>query len=422
MKEAFLHYVWQYQQFQAPALKTTQGEEVTVLKTGYHNVDAGPDFLEAKLKIGSLEWSGAVEIHINSSDWQLHKHDNDPNYQNVILHVVWADNHPISYGDGKKIPTLILQNRVSLQLVDHYKVLVEDRAEIACGANWQSVDPFRVSQMLESSLVERLQQKSQKAAAFLEYTADDWEATSYFMLLSAFGFKINAHGFERLAYLLPYDLIRKYRMYPQSMLALLFGVSGFLEASFDETVKQELKKDWKFLQHKHQISNILAKHEWNFLRLRPANFPTVRLAQLAHLLGAFDSLFNAFLINNDVSYLKQQLQFKVKNIWYIKAAQKVPWINFGKQSIQHLILNISPPLLALYARKVDNFSYMDKAFEVLSQLNAEDNKILRKYKALGEKPKSAYESQAFLQLYSSYCQPKRCLNCKIGLAIMKDAS
>ncbi|MFT4741691.1 MAG: hypothetical protein ACI9L9_002485, partial [Marivirga sp.] len=157
-------------------------------------------------------------------------------------------------------------------------------------------------------------------------------------------------------------------------------------------------------------------------RLRPANFPTVRLAQLAHLLGAFDSLFNAFLINNDVSYLKQQLEFKVKNIWYIKAAQKVPWINFGKQSIQHLILNISPPLLALYARKVDNFSYMDKAFEVLSQLNAEDNKILRKYKALGEKPKSAYESQAFLQLYSSYCQPKRCLNCKIGLAIMKDAS
>lgn len=422
MKEAFLHYVWQYQQFELGKLITTEKEPLSVMKTGFHNTDAGPDFLEAKLKIGKLEWSGAVEIHIRSSDWKLHQHHRDPNYQNVVLHVVWVDDQAVTYTDGRKIPTLVLRNKVSLRLVDHYKELISNRSALACAGSWHQTDPFLIKQMLETSLVDRLQLKSMKAATYFEQSSNDWEATTYFMLLSAFGFKINAHGFERLAYLLPYELVRKYIASPKSVSALLFGVSGFLEEEFNEPLKLSMQREWKYLQHKHQIKNVVAKHEWNFLRLRPANFPTVRLAQLASVLCSFDSLFRHFILSHELIHLKQKLQLQVRNVWYMQSEEKVLSVNLGKQSIQHLILNTLPPLLALYARRTDDYSYMEKAFEVLSQLKAEDNKITRKYTALGEKPKSAYESQAFLQLYSSYCQPKRCLNCKIGLAIMKDIS
>lgn len=422
MKEAFLHYVWQYQQFESNNLETVDQEVLRVLKTGFHNTDAGPDFLEAKLKIGSLEWSGAVEIHVCSSDWYRHGHDNDPNYQNVVLHVVWEDDQPISYADKRKIPTIVLKNKVSLGLIHYYEELIKSRAEIACANSWPAHNPFIVKQMLESSLVERLHQKSLKATTYFAYTRDDWEATTYYMLLSAFGFKVNAHGFERLAYLLPYELIRKYKTQAEVLEVLFFGVAGFLEEQVKGSMKQKMKKEWEYLRHKHKLDSIMAKHEWNFLRLRPANFPTTRLSQVVALMQNIESLFQSFVLHANVASLKRSLKLKGRDIWHMENPDQIIWTRIGEQSIHHLIMNVCSPMLALYAKKLDDISFMEKAFNILEELKPEDNKITRKYTQLGEHLKSAYESQAFLQLYSSYCQPKRCLNCKVGLAIMKDTS
>jgi len=417
MREDFLHFIWQYQKFDSKQLSTTNGESITIFEKGHHNTNAGPDFKEARVKIDGIEWSGAIEIHLKASDWYKHKHDTDPNYNNVILHVVWEADKAIKHAvSNEEIPTLSLKNKIDLKLLHQYELIISAQSSIPCAAFWPEVNQLIKQQMLENAVIERLDVKSQKAALYQQSNSGDWEETTYFMLLSALGFKINSPAFERLAQLLPYSVVRKYKRDKLSTSALIFGTAGFLDDTFQDDAKFTLKKEWQFLKHKHRLERQLQQHEWNMLRLRPVNFPVVRLAQLAEILCATDSLFNLFAKSLNVKHLKKILQLPIINHFDENGAGKE--IQIGRTSIESIILNTAPPLLTLYAKATDNAHYMDKAIETLEAFKAENNVITRKYQALGYDLKTAFDSQACIQLYNNYCDKKRCLDCKIGVSIM----
>jgi hypothetical protein len=425
MKEDFLHYIWRYQKFDKNDLKTTDGSKVKTLKTGLAHAHSGPDFQQAKVLVDDMEWNGAVEIHIKSSDWNRHNHQMDPNYENVVLHVVWQNDKPIQHPDGSKIPTIELRDRVDYSLMEKYQMLQSSKDEIPCARHWTQSSDLHRSEMLEKALVERLYQKSEKAKKHFEEGRQHWDQVSYFMLLSAMGFKVNQHPFERLAEILPYNLLKKYRSSIFQLEALLFGASGFLSRDFEDEYPNELRKEWEFLRHKHKavFMSEMHLHEWRFLRLRPANFPTIRIAELAHILHVFPSLFDAFVTDMDLRTIQKRLKVTISDYWLnhyqFEKESKFRNKQLGQNSIKTLIINCIPPLLALYANSVGEDKYMDRAIRLLNNLKAEKNYITRKFTALGEEMKSAFDSQAMIQLHNEYCQPKKCLECSIGLSILK---
>jgi len=425
MKEDFLHYIWRYQKFDTHNLKTTKDATVKTIKTGFAHSHSGPDFQQARVLIDEMEWNGAVEIHIKSSDWKRHNHHNDPNYENVVLHVVWQNDHPIQHPDGSEIPTVELKDRVRIDVLEKYRKLQNSQDEIPCAGHWCQVSDLHKSEMLEKVLVERLYQKSEKAKSHFENGTQNWDQASYFMLLSAMGFKVNQHPFERLSEILPYSLIKKYRSNIFQLEALLFGAAGFLYQDFEDEYPIQLKKEWQFLSHKHQstFAGVMNLHEWRFLRLRPANFPTIRIAELAQILHLFPSLFDAFVIDLDLIDVRRRLKVNVSDYWLrhyqFDKESKFHRKQLGQNSVKTLIINCIPPLLALYANSIGEEKYMDKAISILNSINAEKNYITKKFSALEESIKSAFDSQAMIQLHNEYCQPKKCLDCSIGLSILK---
>ncbi|WP_375581088.1 DUF2851 family protein [Marivirga tractuosa] len=425
MKEDFLHYVWRYQKFDKNELETSDGASIKTIKTGFAHSNSGPDFQQAKILIDEMEWNGAVEIHIKSSDWNRHHHQTDPNYENVVLHVVWKNDEPIKHLDGSRIPTVELKDRVNYDLIKKYQKLQSSPDEIPCAGQWTEISDLYKSEMLEKALVERLHQKSEKAKSHFEQGSQNWDQASYFMLLSAMGFKVNQHPFEHLAEILPYQLIKKYSSSIFQLEALLFGASGFLVQDFEDEYPTKLKKEWEFLKHKHiaTLGSGMHLHEWRFLRLRPANFPTIRLAELAQILNVFPSLFDTFVIDLNLKILQKRFKVKVSDYWLnhyqFDKESKFRNKQFGQNSIKTLIINCIPPLLALYANSVGEEKYMDKAIGLLNDLKAEKNYITKKFEDLGEDLKSAFDSQAMIQLHNEYCQPKKCLDCSIGLSILK---
>nr|WP_236587964.1 DUF2851 family protein [Marivirga aurantiaca] len=425
MQEDFLHYIWRYQKFASTDLQTVEGVPIHVIKTGFAHTNAGPDFQQAKVKIGEMEWAGAVEIHIKASDWNRHYHQSDPNYQNVVLHVVWQADEAILHPDGTAIPTLELKDKVDLSLIDSYKKLVQSSDEIACAQHWEDIGDVYKSEMLERVLVERLNDKSEKARKYFNEVKQDWEEVSYFMLLSAMGFKVNQHPFERLATVLPYSFVKKIKHHPELLEAVVFGASGFLEQEFIDDYPNQLKKDWKFLRHKHSsiLQDTMQQHEWRFLRLRPTNFPTVRLAQLAQLLHQLPSLFDAFVLEMNTKELMKNFRVTPHEYWEnhfqfdVESPRKSK--KLGRSSVDILLMNTVPPLLAFYAKGVGEERYVDQAIQLMNTLKAEKNFISRKFESLGMKISTASDSQALIQLHNAYCQPKKCLSCSVGLSILK---
>ncbi|SMG39257.1 Protein of unknown function [Marivirga sericea] len=425
MKEDFLHYVWRYQKFDKSDLVSTDGSKVKTINAGFGHTHAGPDFQQAKVFIDDIEWNGAVEIHIKSSDWNRHKHQLDPSYENVILHVVWQNDKPIQHPDGSNIPTIELKNRVDYSLIEKYQQLKSSKDEIPCTKHWiQTSDLFKI-EMFEKVLVERLHQKSNKVKKHFEEVCQDWDQASYFMLLSAMGFKVNQHPFERLAEVLPFSLLKKYSSSIFQLEALLFGAAGFLSQDFEDDYPNELRQEWQFLKHKHKsvFSGEMNAHEWRFLRLRPANFPTIRIAELAQILHISPSLFDAFVINMDLKVIQKKLRATLSDYWLnhyqFDRQSKFRLKQLGQTSLKTLIINCIPPLLALYAKSIGEDKYMDKAITLLNDIKAEKNYITKKFTVLGKETKSAFDSQAMIQLHNEYCQPKKCLDCSIGLSIFK---
>lgn len=423
MQEAFLHYIWRHQYFDKSALKSHENETIKIKSPGFYNENAGPDFQEAQIEIGSILWSGSVEIHIKSSDWIVHHHENDKAYDKVILHVVWEDDKKVLRTDNSSIPTLELKNLVNIGLIEKYNKLVQSPvSSIPCEQQFSSISDLTKLSMLDKVVMERLSLKSIKVIDILNQTKGDWEETAYRLLVQSFDLKVNADNFEQLARTLPFKLVKKHNSSLKSIESLLFGISGFLESHLQDPYQAELKKEYDFLKHKYDLPEVIDLAQWRFLRLRPANFPTIRLAQLATVLHNCDSVFQQFISLNDCIDLKGWLRKSPSDYWkdhynFDKLSSNKNG-GIGNQTYDLIIINTITPLLVAYGKYVDNQAYIDKAIAILEKVKNENNRTVQLFDDLGFKSKSAFDSQGFIHLYNHYCIKKRCLSCSIGTSIV----
>jgi len=423
VKESFLHFVWQFQKFDKTNLTDSDGNEVKIFEVGEHNTDAGPDFINAKIKVAEMEWHGQVEIHIAASAWNQHGHQKDAGYNNVILHVVWDNDEPIRHKDGKKIPTIELKNRVSKELLLHSNALLNNPNNIPCSNLFRQVNPIQILGMQEKTAIERLESKYSLIFELLKNNATDWEETTFQLLAKNYGFKINAHPFLKLAKNLPFKTLKKHCGNSIQIEALIFGISGFLNEAPKDDYHAQLMNEYVFLAKKYNLEgNEINKAEWKYLRLRPANFPTVRLSQFAALLNESPRLFDVFTSYESPKKLISQLMVKPSKYW-------IECFDFGKKlknksqgigvgSIENILINTTAPLLAAYSKHTGDQLLMDKAVSLLQHLKPEKNNIITQWNELNIEVKSAFESQAMIELYNNYCLKKRCLSCNIGVNII----
>lgn len=423
MNESFLHYIWQFQYFNKVDLLTSGEEKISVLRPGFHNTHAGPDFLQSKIKIDNIEWAGHVELHVKSSEWYNHRHEQDGAYENVILHVVWENDKPVYRKDNTLLPTLELKKRVDTSLIQSYRKLVESSSEVACERNFHSVDTIVHLSMLDKALMQRLETKSDLVSKLLEGNQGDWEETCYQWLAKAFGFKTNSDAFFDLSRSMPFKIIQKHNSLQQKE-ALLFGVAGMLSTKTKNEYITALYGEYQFLRKKFKLAEAeLNPSQWKFLRLRPANFPTVRIAQLASILHQQKSIFSKLIETEDVSELIKIFSTVQSAYWqehyrFGKPAKgKVP--SMGIASIENLIINAVAPMLVAYGKAKDETIYIERAVHLLQQLPGESNKITRLWDELGLKMKTAFDSQAGIELYNNFCKKRQCLNCSVGVALLK---
>jgi hypothetical protein len=422
--EDFLHYVWKFRLFDRINLKTNDGEELEILSAGIHNSDSGPDFHNARIRIGETVWAGNVEVHLSSSDWQKHGHANDNAYDNVILHVVYRDDEPLILTNGRHVPTLELQDRIPADLYNRYHTLIfGNQTIIPCEANIGSVDHITLYNWLTRVLVERLEKRSAAVITALNKNRGDWEETFYQFLAANFGFKTNALPFELLAKSLPQNILAKHKNNPLQIEALLFGQAGFLKGDMVDEYSQKLKKEYEFLQKKYQLVPV-ENHLWKFMRMRPPNFPTIRLAQFAALVVQSNHLFSKLLEIKDVKGLRNLFtEIKVNPYWenhYRFDAKSTPSSkNLGQASIDILLLNTLALFLFSYGKHNQIQHYINRSLKLLEYLPNENNKIVADFANLGVKIKTAFESQALLELKNNYCNYKKCLHCGVGNKILK---
>lgn len=419
MNEAFLHFIWKFQKI-TTELKTTSDKVVLVFFQGTHNHDAGPDFLEARVKIGDLEWNGQVEIHLKSSDWNHHQHRDNPAYNSVVLHVVWTYDREIYRADGTTIPTIELKKYVDSKLIAKYKDYLAQPNDILCHAHLKSVNHLTWISNLDQMLIRRLKKKSQRMLKVVKETHYDWEETSYRVLGRNFGFSLNAEPFQQLVENLPLKIISKHSSNLQQIEALIFGVGGFLENPVDE-YQESLKTEFVFLQKKYNLKETLHRMHWKFGKMRPANFPTIRFAQFSAILFIHQKLFSLFVEISNVKELKKILSVNPSAYWKqhydFKKKLKRGSNNLGKSSFQNLIINSVAPLLAAYSIYIDQPDLMKKAVTLLEELPPESNRYTNRWTNINFSAKSAFDSQAQITLYQDFCSKKNCLNCEIGSSI-----
>ena len=426
MQEDFLYYLWKLQYFDKKNLATCQGEPLNILRTGTHNEHAGPDFLEGSIIINDVTWHGHIEMHIRASDWYTHRHQNDNAYENVVLHVVWDYDKDILQPDGTIIPTLALKDRVSSSLYQQYLRLVQNPIPIPCASQLSQVSSLTQTSMLDKALFQRLTHKHNLVYQLLKRNNDHWEATAYQLLAHNFGFKVNSSTFLTLAQQLPVEVLAKHTDNLVQLEALLLGHAGLLTQ--EKPVKDDylltLQKEYEYLQHKYQLPvSSLTATQWKFFRLRPANFPTIRIAQFVQLLHQNPNLFE-LLVNTPTKNLLQKLPIIQSRYWQIhyrwgqQAKSIIPGL--GKSSIDSILINTVVPLLVAYGKSKGEQDYTDRAVAILQYLPAEHNKITRYWESAGIKVKSAFDSQALIELFNNFCTPRQCLSCNIGISILKD--
>ena len=419
MKEDFLHFIWKHRLFKNDHLFTTAGEPVEIVYVGQHNADAGPDFLNAKIKIGGTLWVGNVEIHRRASDWARHIHHEDTSYDSVVLHVVKTDDVPVRRRSGQEVPTLLLQyDEGPEKEYEHWQASTD---WIACCRKIHLVDDFRIQHFLSRLAIERLEQKTEQIKIVLEHSGGNWYKAFYQLLFRAFGFSINSIPFELLAKSIPFQVIEKHRKSLLHTEALLFGQAGFLNEQSNDDYIICLQKEYNFLKNKFSLKPV-DRQIWKFLRLRPANFPSIRLAQLAQLLQIPNHLSDYLLSVKELPLLIKLFDVQASDYWNTHFLPDRPAPSspkkLGLPSIHTIIINMAIPFLFAHGKHFGNDENCEKALCWLEELPAEDNHILRGWSALGIKPKNAFYSQALLQLKTMYCDKKRCLHCAIGSVLL----
>jgi hypothetical protein len=422
MKEEFLHYIWKTKQFNAAELKTEDGQSIRVIHPGEHNFSSGPDFFNAQLIINEMLWSGNVEIHVKASDWLKHKHQHDEAYNNVILHVVYEADQPVKSNNNRELPALVLGNRIDMNLYRNYLRLRSSKTKIPCASHLPQVPSILKTAWLSRVLAERLERKTNEIRIELEQSGNDWEETFYRHIARQFGMKVNAEPFQWLSNYVPFRLLRKQSDNLLQTEALLFGQSGLLPESADNIYSKALTREYRHLQVKYALQPMPA-HWWKFMRLRPNNFPTVRIAQLAGLFYRQPQLFRTCMEENDVKQLHRIFETPSSGYWkdhyrfgkISKPSEK----NLGAQAIDTILINTIAPFKFLYAKLKDDENLRAQAISLLENTEAETNIIIRDWEIMDFTSHSAADTQALLELKKNYCDKKRCLSCEIGNFILE---
>jgi hypothetical protein len=411
---------------------TTDGELVLIRHPGYRNAHAGPDFTDARLLIGGVEWVGTVEAHTRTSDWLAHRHQHDRAYDNVILHIVWQDDRPdtdrrLRQRDGSPLPTLVLQPLTDPALIEKYGLLADAPQPIACAGSFRTVSPLRVTAMLDKALLQRLERKANAVMTTFAHTGQDWEETAWRLLAVSLGAKVNAEPMAQLARALPLKLLWKHRDNPLQVEALLFGTAGLLPPDPDpaDDYLTALHREYRFLGSKYALTQQQQPpHVWKWAKLRPTGFPTLRLAQLARLAVEQSSLFGLLVQTDDAPALLRAVQVTPSAYWqthyrFGAVAKGRVASTLGSGTAEGVVINAAVPLLAAYAHHRSRPAYLDRAVGLLEQLPPEANSIARAWSAQGLAVRSAFDSQAGIELYNEFCTPKRCLSCQIGTGLVR---
>lgn len=421
MQEDFLHYIWKHKKFQIHNLKTEAGESIILNNIGQHNMNAGPDFFNAQLKIGNQLWAGNVEIHVKSSDWFLHNHEQDKAYDNVILHVVWEHDTEVFRKDNSVIPTLELKHVLEPAILNNYEALFGKQNKwINCENNFATIDDFILSNWLERLYFERLERKAQTIETLLKDSKNNWEAVLFKMIAKNFGLKVNGESFFSLAQSVDFSVIRKTQSNQQTLEALLFGQAGLLEQDVQEGYYLNLVKEYQFLKQKFKLENtqVLPLH---FFRLRPPNFPTIRLSQLASLYHVHQNIFSKIIELNSLDDFYKLFKVSTSAFWKThytfqkesKASSKM----LSKSFIDLLLINTILPIKFCYAKQKGE-EVDDDIIKIATAIDSEKNSIIDAFNNLKKVSKSSLKSQALIQLKTEYCDKNKCLKCAIGSTLI----
>jgi len=418
MTERLLQYIWQFQYFNRHDLSTDDGAVLQIIHPGKYNTNQGPDFLEASIKIDGTILVGNIELHVKSADWNKHGHQTDNNYKNVILHVVWE--HDLEK-HVPPVPLLVLQHRVSVLLLKQYDEWMQQAFFIPCAAGVKEVKELVWTSWKERLLAERLLRKSGYILQLLKANNHHWEETCWQLLAKNFGMQINADAFENIARSVPVTILARHKNQLTVLEALLLGQAGLLQENFTDDYARLLQREYLFHQHKYK----LAKPAGNvyFLRMRPAAFPTIRLAQLAMLVGHSTHLFSAIKETVALKELMVLLNVSANDYWHYRyrfdepADYKIK--KLGSSMINNIIINTVSPILFAYGLYHKEQALKDKALQWLAETGPEKNKITRDWQDLGIANKHAFHSQALIELKTQYCDKKRCLDCAVGNALLK---
>lgn len=419
--EQLLHYVWKHKIFPLRELKTTSGLPVEVIDPGLHNMNSGPDFFNAKIKIGEAIWAGNIEIHTNSSDWFRHGHHTNKAYDSVILHVAGDVDADIFRTTGEEIPQMRLP--CPEHVSNKYVELQREELKPRCNAILPSLSRLTIHSWFSALQTERFEQKTNVIRERLRNTNNHWEDTFFISLARNFGFGINGDAFETWARQVFFRAVDKHRDNLFQVEALFFGQAGLLEEELTDPHYMEMQKEYRFLRHKFDLKQMDASL-WSFSRLRPGNFPHVRIAQLAALYHRQESMFSLIMAAGDIAELREVFSTDVSVYWkdhfsFHKASPPSDK-KTGKGARDLLAINTVVPFLYAYGLHKGEDAYCQRATAILEQLKAENNYVTRMWDGVGISVNSAADSQALLQLQKEYCDKKRCLQCRFGFEYLKE--
>ena len=415
--------MWQHGLLEGP-LSTTESLPVVVERPGRLNRDAGPDFFDARLTIGGIQWAGNVEVHIKASDWKRHGHDNDKSYNNVVLHVVYVDDAEIRLESGKTIPTVVIASAIPEQVWESYDQLMNptQRCDIPCGERLKEIPDFLFKLSQDRLGVERMERKSGDVHRILQEVKGGWEQACYQLVAHYFGGKANAFPFELMAKVTPMGVLAKINNEPFRVESLYFGQAGMLEGELSDDYARSMQKEYNYMRTAYKLRTMPA-HLWKFFRLRPASFPTLRISQFAALMSSTSHLFSLLLEAKDVSQLRKIFAVQASDYWQTHYSFDIESCRqprkLGKSFIDNLIINAWVPLLFEFGAQQGNEGHKEQAFALLQQLPPENNRIVRMWVAEGVEPRNSAESQALIQRYTEYCSSRRCLECPLAFRLIK---
>ena len=395
---------------------TIDNERVQIIHAGAINLNQGPDFLNAKIKIDETLWVGNVELHLYTSGWREHAHENDVHYQNVILHVVWQHDSFVN-----AIPVLELCNFVSSVLLEKYNSLAGPRQFIPCETQFATISGSTLESWKSTLVQRRLRRKSAKIQNLLNQCNHNWEEVCWWLFAKTFGSTVNGEVFEMIARSLPFSLIKRQRKNHLRVEALLLGQAGLLQIDYHDNYPRQLKKEYLHYQGLYKLTPV--KEKPKFLRMRPASFPTIRLSQLAGIICKQESLFNNILTEKPLSDILTLLRITASEYWNDHYRFDEPTLprpkTTGNEMIAGIIINTICPLIFCYGEYHQLNQYIKKAICLLEEIKPEVNNITHGFSLLGVQLNNSLDSQALTELKLEFCELRKCLDCRIGCSILE---